>query len=321
MGTQHRSATPHRAAGLPPTRVELSRAARRDVRRAAVLAREADLYAFRIHHDKTITWIPRRERPPRLPGSKSQGDAASAQPRVASKRSQRSSARAQEHAERMRRAHDFRVRRVVAFWRLAAAAPPPPPPTLPPPPSQQLPPPPTPPAPTPETSLPLPLQPPMAPPSPPPPTEPMDDERAHKRAQPSPTAGASPAEPRAKRALPLPPMPPPPPTAPPSLPSTTSSSTSTSTTTSSSTGRASRPDPVVRGSHRTADTEPQGSVSPPGSAEPALACTLPPSLRPPCDYCGAEPFFVAEGRGLCQRCASAMVHAADGSGSEADSDC
>ena len=58
------------------------------------------------------------------------------------------------------------------------------------------------------------------PPLPPPSAEArMDDERAPKRVPASPTVGASPSEPRAKRALLLPPPGGPPPSAPPSPPS------------------------------------------------------------------------------------------------------
>ena len=49
----------------PPERLRLSRAARRDIRRAAVLAREMDFYAFRTHNDGSVTWIPRQAPPPR----------------------------------------------------------------------------------------------------------------------------------------------------------------------------------------------------------------------------------------------------------------
>ena len=55
MGAPCVETTP-RSSGMPTRRPNLSRAARRDVRRAATLAKEIGFHSFRVHDDGTISW-------------------------------------------------------------------------------------------------------------------------------------------------------------------------------------------------------------------------------------------------------------------------
>ena len=218
-GTQCGAKTPYlldmsrRAPALPappprphPTpRQTFSRAARRDVRRAAALAKELNFYSFHIHLDGSTTWTLHH---PRECSSMAMGTNNSRAPREESKRAHRSRTRAAAHAELTERARLFRVCSVIRWWSRAAKRSPPASTLPPPPPSQpmqQQPPP--------QPSPPPPLLLPLLPPG-----ERMDvDMHSRKRAPPPPTA--VPAEPCAKRALlPLPPPGLPPPSLPPSPP-------------------------------------------------------------------------------------------------------
>ena len=44
----------------------MSRAARRDIRRAAALANEVNMHSFTIHRDGSITWTPWRQSSPAI---------------------------------------------------------------------------------------------------------------------------------------------------------------------------------------------------------------------------------------------------------------
>ena len=194
----------------PSTRRQnLSRGARRDVRRAAAIAKEQDFHSFHIHMDGSITWTLHH---PRVGSSKARSIDKPRTPPGESKRADRSRARAAAHAETTERARLFRVRSVIRWWS-RAAMPSPPALTLPPPPPSQ----------------PTQQQPPTQPSPPPPPLlslmPPLEmdvDMRALKRAAPSYMAEPA-AEPRAKRAVfPLQPPGLPPPSPPPSPPSSSS---------------------------------------------------------------------------------------------------
>ena len=64
--SERRSSLPSSSSRPLPTRhLNLSRAARRDIARAATLAKKLEMYSFRIHDDNTITWIPWRAPPPK----------------------------------------------------------------------------------------------------------------------------------------------------------------------------------------------------------------------------------------------------------------
>ena len=93
----------------------MSRAARRDVRRAAALANEVNMHSFTIHRDGSITWTPWRQSSPAIknPGKTAATDAPS-------KRTLRARARAAQHAALTQQALDFRARCVLSFWRRAA---------------------------------------------------------------------------------------------------------------------------------------------------------------------------------------------------------
>ena len=204
------AATTARTSGFPTTRPNLSRAARRDVRRAAALANEANIYSFTIHCDGAVTWIPWREDLQRTKPKHSKGGPTAPKAEL-SERAKRSRARAAEHAALMQKARAFHARSIIRLWSRAATLEPS------------------------ARPLPPPLPPPPPPPSPPLPTQPpppqqqqeerMDDERAPKRTPSSPAAGVSPAEPRAKRR----PLLPPPPSLPPSPPSSSPPSPGPST--------------------------------------------------------------------------------------------
>ena len=56
-----RDAATLRPAGSPAGRPNLSRATRRDVRRAAALANELNFFSFTVHPDGAITWILRHQ--------------------------------------------------------------------------------------------------------------------------------------------------------------------------------------------------------------------------------------------------------------------
>ena len=213
------SAPPSRSLSTP--RQRLSRAARREIRRAAALAHELHMHAFRVHADGSITWTLCHEM---VSTTKAQAKVVEARDSRESKRATRSRTRAAAHAELTERARAFRVRSVIQRWLRASSSPsqamtlPPPPPTQP---------------------LPMP-QPPVwpLPTSPPlllPPGERMDDERAQKRAA-SPPMAMPLAEPHAKRVV-LSPRPPPglpPPSLPPSPPTSPTPSQPSSSPPSSS---------------------------------------------------------------------------------------
>ena len=195
----------------PPTpRQYLSRAARREVRRAAALAKEMDFYSFNIRKDGSITWTLHH---PKVVSATVKGPDKPRAPRGESKRAIRSRARADAHADLTERARVFRVRSVIRWWS-RATKPSPLALTLPSPRPTQLP------QQTQQRPLRSQLQ--LLLP-PPPPQDRMDvDERALKRAAASFMAEPA-AEPRAKRAvLPLPPPGLPPPSLPPSPPSSPS---------------------------------------------------------------------------------------------------
>ena len=187
----------------PTPRQNLTRAARRDVRRAAALAKELNFHSFHIHTDGSTTWTLHH---PRVVSPMAEGTDKPRVQRGESTRALRSRARAVAHADLTKRARLFCVRSVIRWWSRAATLPPPTL-TLPPPPPSQ----------------PTQQQPPPQPPPPPPLLlsllpERMDvDVHSRKRATSPPTD--VPAEPRAKRA-PLPLLPPglPPPSLPPSPP-------------------------------------------------------------------------------------------------------
>ena len=91
-----------RPPGSPEGRPNLSRAARRDIRRAAALANEVNMHSFTIHRDGSITWTPWRQSSPAIKDpiarnhAKNPGKTASTD--APSKRTLRARARAAQHA-------------------------------------------------------------------------------------------------------------------------------------------------------------------------------------------------------------------------------
>ena len=114
-----RDAATLRPAGSPAGRPNLSRATRRDVRRAAALANELNFFSFTVHPDGAITWILRHQGISMAkPKPEGKGEpAASEEP---SARTRRSRARAAAHAAQMQLAREFRARNIIALWRQAA---------------------------------------------------------------------------------------------------------------------------------------------------------------------------------------------------------
>ena len=84
-------------------RPNLSRAARRDLRRVAVLADELNVHSYRIHADGSITWTRWHDLKPAKPESKDEGQDDSRASSEPSKRTLRSRRRATALASTPRR--------------------------------------------------------------------------------------------------------------------------------------------------------------------------------------------------------------------------
>ena len=92
----------------PVLRPNLSRAARRDIRQAAAVARKEDFHSFRIHTDGTVTWTLMHSKPESKPESKDKGKQA-APPEEPSQHALKSRARAAEQRNMDRRSSSSSV--------------------------------------------------------------------------------------------------------------------------------------------------------------------------------------------------------------------
>ena len=99
-------------------RVNFSRAARRDVRHAAVLAQELNMHSFRIHADGTITWTPKWTTTEEKPRQKScQGATGSkSSTSLTSSRAEKSRARQAQFYTLLDKAQKFRAKAVLRWW-------------------------------------------------------------------------------------------------------------------------------------------------------------------------------------------------------------
>ena len=111
------------AAEIRGRRVNLTRAARRDVRRAAAIAREENLHSFRIHVDGSITWTPKWTTTAAKPkqnerkGETGSNSGTSLKPSRAEKSRER---QAQFYAL-LEKAKKFRATAVLRWWAKAAS--------------------------------------------------------------------------------------------------------------------------------------------------------------------------------------------------------
>jgi hypothetical protein len=79
------------------------------------------MHSFRVHADGTVTWTLRHDALPAKPKTeKQQDEGATATSSEPSKRTQRSRARAAEHAALMEKAYEYRARSIIRFWSRAA---------------------------------------------------------------------------------------------------------------------------------------------------------------------------------------------------------
>ena len=91
----------------------LTRAARRDIRRASALANELKAHSFRVHVDGTITWTLRHEDPKKSVPAKLNTSEADVSKTETSMRKQKSTQRATAHRALMSRAQAFYARVLV----------------------------------------------------------------------------------------------------------------------------------------------------------------------------------------------------------------
>ena len=267
-----------RSRAVPSRRPLLTRAARRDIRRAGALANEMQMHSFRVHVDGTVTWTLRHEISKESVPAKLDESKAEDSKHELSLRKQRSAQRASAHRALMSRAQNFYAQLLIWRWARASSVP-----------SAEA----------------------MA-------TTPRKEKEhegaadgATKRRAPF-AAAASPSAPahRDKREHVLPPNQPPP-SIPPSPPGSPSPSTPPIPSGPPSPSTSSPPNVAPRAARssprsRACDA---GSVAPLSMCRPQLAEQMPDGDRPPCDGCGAPPFIVANGRGLCRPCAVSIMRA------------
>ena len=106
------------AAEIRGRRVNFSRAARRDVRQAAVLAHELDMHSFRIHRDGTVTWTPKWTPTEAKPKQKScVGNTGSkTSTSLTPSRAEKSRARQTQFYALLDKASKFRATAVLRWW-------------------------------------------------------------------------------------------------------------------------------------------------------------------------------------------------------------
>ena len=109
------------AAEFRGRRVNFSRAARRDVRRAAAIAREENFHSFRIHGDGTITWTPKWTTTEAIPQRMQCGGGTRQKTGTSLTRAEKSRARQQEFYALLDKATNFRAAAVLRWWAKDAA--------------------------------------------------------------------------------------------------------------------------------------------------------------------------------------------------------
>ena len=96
----------------------LTRAARRDIRRARALADELNMHSFRIHADGTITWTPKWTTTEEKPRQKSCQGATSSKSSTSltPSRAEKSRARQTQFYTLLDKAQKFRAKAVLRWW-------------------------------------------------------------------------------------------------------------------------------------------------------------------------------------------------------------
>ena len=122
MASTHARASNALPARLPATRPNLSKSARRDVRRAGQLAKESDFHSFKLHG---IVWTIRHDRVQHVEPSRNIAEEATSGAAAApSKKKQRDNERAKAHRTLCDRADGHRLARLFRSWRAASTPPP-----------------------------------------------------------------------------------------------------------------------------------------------------------------------------------------------------
>ena len=102
-------------------RVNFSRAARRDVRRAAAIAEDLNMHSVRIHGDGSVTWTPKWTNTSAKPQHNScKGDTGS-NTSTSLTHAEKSRARQQEFYALLDKARRFRASAVLRWWSRDAA--------------------------------------------------------------------------------------------------------------------------------------------------------------------------------------------------------
>ena len=112
-----------RSRAIPSRRPLLTRAARRDIRRAGALANEMHMHSFRVHVDGTVTWTLRHEISKESVPAKLDESKAEDSKHEPSLRKQRSAQRASAHRALMSRAQNFYAQLLIRRWARAAFVP------------------------------------------------------------------------------------------------------------------------------------------------------------------------------------------------------
>ena len=99
-------------------RANFSRAARRDVRRAAAIAVETNMHSFRIHNDGSVTWTPKWTNTLAKPKQQScKGDTCSnTSTSLTPSRAEKSRARQTQYYALLDKATKFRAAAVLRWW-------------------------------------------------------------------------------------------------------------------------------------------------------------------------------------------------------------